>query len=685
MLNYYVDPGQGFIFSQNLSFLWGILLGMGAGLAAFFRFFVRFPRRKLFLAVVIVLLLILGGISMRHNKNIRHKKVVVIGVDALDPELLEEFIAGKMLPNLARLAAEGAYSRLETTVPSESVVAWTSFSTGLRPGGHGIFDFVMRKEGSRGHGLYLSLNEVQNKSGRPGVSRRNKGRFFWEVLSDNRIYSEVYFCPNTFPPGNLHGRIISGMGVPDITGTTGRSFFYASERPKAETGDDRCRVVNVDTASGKAATWIYGPLLSSAGNVRPENSRIPMTIEMDTANQTAVLRFQGRTITLRKGEWSSWQKVSFSLGGFRKARGIMRFYLKSVSPYLGLYATPVNFDPGAPLFPISYPADFARELAVANGMFYTQGMPADTWALSEERLDENEFLSIIDEILAERGNMLENRLKRFRGGMFFFYLDTLDSVQHMFWRYRDGRAFPSGALAARKDVILEYYRKIDELLGMVLRYSDENTVVMVLSDHGFTSFRKAVDLNRWLSDNGYLYFKKGIKDGGEFFSGIDWSRTRAYAMGFGGIYLNKTGREYYGIVPQEDCRALEKEISRKLRDLKDPASGEAVVSNVYEGNEVFSGACRSSSPDLYAGFAAGYRGSWQTALGGVSGEVIRENDKKWSGDHIVDPAIVPGVLLVNKKVRLEAPSIIDIAPTVLRLFGVEIPAEMPGKVLFEEE
>jgi len=67
MLNYYVDPGQGFIFSQNLSFLWGILLGMGAGLAAFFRFFVRFPRRKLFWAVVIVLLLILGGISMRHN------------------------------------------------------------------------------------------------------------------------------------------------------------------------------------------------------------------------------------------------------------------------------------------------------------------------------------------------------------------------------------------------------------------------------------------------------------------------------------------------------------------------------------------------------------------------------------------------------------------------------------------
>ncbi|MFA5430158.1 MAG: alkaline phosphatase family protein [Candidatus Omnitrophota bacterium] len=685
MLNYYVDPGQGFVFSQNLSFLWGILLGMGTGLAAFFRFFVRSPRKKLFWAAVIVLLFILGGVSMRHNKNIRHKKVVVIGVDALDPALLEEFIAGNMLPNLARLAAEGAYSRLETTVPSESVVAWTSFSTGLRPGGHGIFDFVMRKEGARGHGLYLSLNEVQNNSGRPAVSRCNKGRFFWEVLSDSRIYNEVYFCPNTFPPGRLHGRIISGMGVPDITGTNGRSFFYTSERPKVETGDDRCRVVNVDTILEETAAWIYGPLLSSAGNERPENARIPMTIEIDAAKQTAVLRFQGKTVTLRKGEWSSWQKVSFSLGGLRKGKGIIRFYLKSVAPSLGLYATPVNFDPTAPLFPISYPADFSRELVAASGMFYTQGMPADTWALSEGKVDESEFLSMIDRIFAERKNILENRLKRFREGMFFFYLDTLDSVQHMFWRYRDGRAFPSSALSGRKDVILEYYRKIDEFLGEVMRHSDEDTVVMVLSDHGFTSFRKAVDLNRWLSDNGYLYFKDGIKDGGEFLSGIDWSRTRAYAIGFGGIYLNKTGREYYGIVRPEDRRALEKEISRKLRDLKDPVSGEAVVNNVYEGNEVFSGPCRSSSPDLYAGFAAGYRGSWQTALGGVSGEVIRENDKKWSGDHIVDPAIVPGVLLVNKKVRLETPSIIDIAPTVLRLFGVKIPVEMPGKVLFEPE
>lgn len=684
MLNYYVDPGQGFVFSQNLSFLWAVAAGTAAGLAAFFRFFTGFRKRKFFWAAVIALLSILGGIFMWHNKNIRHKKVVVIGVDALDPVLLEEFMAKKMLPNLAGLAAEGAYSRLETTVPSESVVAWTSFSTGLRPGDHGIFDFVMRREGACDHGLYLSLNEVRNRAGGPRVLRRNKGRFFWEILSDNRIYSEVYFCPNTFPPGRLYGRIMSGMGVPDITGTTGSSFFYTSGDTGPGAQDNRCRVINVDTGPGKAAAWIYGPLLSSSGSGQPEKARIPMTIEIDALKQEAVLRFQGKTVALYRGEWSTWQKVSFSLGGFRKARGIMRFYLKSLSPYLGLYATPVNFDPGAPLFPISYPAGFARELAAGNGMFYTQGMPADTWALSEERLNENEFLSIIDEILAERGNILENRLKRFRRGMFFFYLDTLDSVQHMFWRYRDGRAFPSGVLAG-KDVILEYYRKIDELLGMVLRYSDENTVVMVLSDHGFTSFRKAVDLNRWLADNGYLCLKDGMKDAGELFSGVDWSRTRAYAMGFGGIYLNKTGREYYGIVPPEDCRALEKEISRKLRDFRDPVSGGPVVRSVYEGDEIFSGPCRAASPDLYAGFAAGYRGSWQTALGGISGEVVRENEKKWSGDHIVDPAIVPGVLLVNKKVRLKSPSIIDIAPTVLRLFGAAIPPEMSGRVLFDTE
>jgi len=254
----------------------------------------------------------------------------------------------------------------------------------------------------------------------------------------------------------------------------------------------------------------------------------------------------------------------------------------------------------------------------------------------------------------------------------------------MFWRYIDS-GHPLYELdSPYRQVIFNYYEKMDAILGEVLKRASLDTDIIVLSDHGFNSFRKAVHINSWLRDNGFLYLKPGVKEGREFFEDVDWHRTKAYALGFGGIYLNMSGREYSGIVQEQEARVLKQEIYAGLKKLKDADSGGQVIKEVYFKEQVFSGPYIDQAPDLFVGFNAGYRASWQTALGAAPSLIMEDNKRKWSGDHLIDYSLVPGVFFTNKKMGLKEPSLIDIAPSVLHLYGIPKPKEMEGDALFKE-
>ncbi|TAM38063.1 hypothetical protein EPN54_04625 [bacterium] len=679
-LRNYVDPGSGFIFGQGLSIVWVLFLGFFGVLLLFFRGLFRFLKKFFLILVAIALILYAGGLLM--HKNSPKKKVIIIGIDAMDPGITEKLIQEGRLPNFSSLKKNGTYAHLRTTNPAESVVAWTSFATGLNPGGHGIFDFIMRDPNT--YLPYLSLNEIYNDKGKTKVRLRRKGKPFWEFLSEHNIPGFVYFCPNTFPPQPFSGRMISGMGVPDITGTMGRFSFYTTKILSAEDKDSRGRVIPVVFENGIIHTEIYGPKVASKGGIAGEG-RIPFKIILHPDTKDVVLEFQGNKVLLKEKTWSHWVRVSFSLGPFKKAHGIVKYYLKSIHPELELYMSPVNFDPQKPLFPVSYPKAYSAELVKKIGFFYTQGMPHDTWALTEGRLDEQAFLEQVDDILMENEKILNEGLKDFKNGAFFYYFEVLDAVQHMFWRYLDTTRPLYAKNSAYQDTIYKYYEKMDKIVGSLLKRLDRDTILIVLSDHGFGSFRKAVNINRWLLANGYLFLSEAKKESGEFFENVDWSRTKAYALGFGGIYLNRIGREYYGIVSEVEAKKLKSEIINRLEAARDPQSGEKFISKVYSGDDIFSGRYQNDGPDLFVGFNTGYRASWQTALGGVPAVLIENNDKKWSGDHLIDYNLVPGVIFVNKKTALEGHSIVDVAPTVLGLFRIAQAKEMPGKSFLEEK
>jgi predicted AlkP superfamily phosphohydrolase/phosphomutase len=529
---------------------------------------------------------------------------------------------------------------------------------------------------------YLSLNEISTVGGKTKIQIRKKGEALWDILSRNRIPSFIYFCPNTFPPDTLLGKMLSGMGTPDILGTMGRFTFYATKALSVEDLDSRGRIIQVKPEKDVIYSAIYGPKVSS--DTSQSELNIPIKIVLNPEKDKVQLQFQGNSFFLKKGNWSQWQRVYFKIGLFKKSYGILKFYLKSIAPDFELYATPINFDPSRPLFPVSYPHGYSKKLVNKVGLYYTQGMPHDTWALTENRLDEKTFLEQVDEILNEKERILKEELKSFNGGLFFFYFDTLDIAQHMFWRYLDPRHVLYEDDTSYRDTIAKYYEKIDSLIGGVIRGLDKDATLIVISDHGFGPFRRAVHLNRWLLENGYLFLKEGIKESKEFFEDVDWSRTKAYALGFGGVYLNRIGREYSGIVSASEVGVLKRSIVEGLKKLRDPKTAEIVVNNVYLQEDIFKGPYVNDAPDLVVGFNKGFRASWQTALGGVPNSLIEDNRRKWSGDHLIDPVLVPGVIFVNRKVALDNPSIIDITPEVLGLFGIAKPKEMHGKVLFKE-
>jgi predicted AlkP superfamily phosphohydrolase/phosphomutase len=270
--------------------------------------------------------------------------------------------------------------------------------------------------------------------------------------------------------------------------------------------------------------------------------------------------------------------------------------------------------------------------------------------------------------------------------------DATDRIQHMFWRYIDEGhpatrgASTNGGRPEHADAIEKLYIHNDAMVGRIREQLGEGDCLMVISDHGFTSFRRGINLNAWLMQNGYLTLKEGAKGEGEWLREVDWSKTRAYALGLVGIYLNVEGREAEGSVqPGAEARALRAELVERLSGLRDPADGGLAIREAFETAALYEGPYLKNAPDLLIGYAEGYRISWDGATGVVAGPVFEDNVKAWSGDHCVDPRIVPGIFFSNKPIDRDDPALIDIAPTACWLFGVQPPPHMDGKPLFEQE
>ncbi len=607
-------------------------------------------------------------------KTPRANRVIILGIDGLDPAILETLMDAGDLPAFSSIREAGSYRPLATSNPSQSPVAWSTIATGSNPGYHGIFDFITRNPQN-----YLPEHSIVKANPRNFLARRGsmflpvrQGTPFWAITSQAGIPTSVIRWPITFPPEQISGHMLSGLGVLDLKATVGRYTFYTTGA-LPEDPDRKGDVIPVSSNRGMIRTVIPGP----------NNSQVPMEISIDEEQSTATITIDGTSYTIKEREWSDWIPLVFSLSFLRRVSGICRFYLDSIKPELRLYLSPIQVDPQNPAFPISYPDEYATELRHDIGSYSTLGIPEDTNALSDGCFDDDAFLSLCDNVMIEREKMLWHELEQFKQGLLAFVFDTTDRIQHIYWSTIDPGHPAYNEAHARKyqNVIGDYYRRVDKILRRVLESIDQHTVICIMSDHGFTSFRRAVHLNSWLVQNGLMVLRRPARDeqGDPLFKNVVWERTKAYALGFSSIYLNLRGREGKGIVtPGHEAEQLKGKIASVLTSLRDPKTGGTVIRHVYTREELYSGPYISHSPDLVVGFEPYYRASWQTAIGGVPPKILEDNQKNWSGDHLIDAQCVPGIFLINRKTSVLQPNVIDIAPTVLACFQIHQPESMEG-------
>ena len=624
----------------------------------------------------------LGVVAGCQTTNASHgRRVIVLGFDGLDYGLTRELIARGRLPNFAKLEQSGTFAPLQTSIPPQSPVAWSSFITGLDPGGHGIFDFIHRDPATMEP--YLSTTRthaasMQVKVGRwqfPLVSGNvellRRGRPFWEVLEQHGIQATIIRMPANFPPSGSATRELSGMGTPDLLGTYGIFSYYTSKPAAFGKTVSGGNIYRVSLAEGVVNGTLYGP--DNPFLTEPEKVSTRFSVYIDAQNPVAKIVAGNQERVLRVGEWSDWVPIEFAPMPLRQIRGMCRFYLKQVRPDFELYVSPINLDPFEPALPISTPKSYAAELARATGRFYTQGIPEDTKSLSAAVLSRDEFLTQARSVDDEARRQYTHVLEGFKEGLLFYYFGHVDQVSHMMWRSLDPGhpAYDPQTDAKYRNVIEDLYAELDGVVGETLQRLGDNSTLIVMSDHGFTSWRRAFHLNSWLRDNGYLAVRDpGLKNDPGLFANVDWSHSRAYAIGLNGLYVNLRGRERAGIVPTADRESLLAEITTKLLHTVDVTTGHPAVTRIFARDTVYPGADPRIAPDLIIGYAKGVRSSDESALGGVPQEVMTDNTNAWSGDHCMDPAVVPGILLTNRPLRSPAASLQNLAGAILGEFGV---------------
>jgi predicted AlkP superfamily phosphohydrolase/phosphomutase len=623
----YIGPGAGFAFLGSfLTMLLGLLASIGSLLI--------WPFRLLWLKV-----------HKMHNPLV--KRAIFLGLDGLDPRLTEQFMAEGKMPNCAQLRTTGTYRRLRTTFPAISPVAWSTFATGVNPARHNIFDFLSRD-------LRTYAPEISSSKVLPGsVEMRRKSEPFWKILGRHQVRSTILRVPITFPPDDFAGCMLSAMATPDLRGTQGTFSLFSTN---GVAGENRYPL----RLAGDS--W--------EGSLRGPEERI-VTFQVSRGH----IKLQGESYPFQLGDYTPWIRVNFD-----GVPGIVRFLLTREEPGLTVYATAVQIDPENPALPISQPRYYAIYLAKLLGTFSTLGMAEDTWALNEGAIDEAAFLKQAAFIQAEREAMYFNALKNTRHGLVACVFDTSDRIQHMFFRYLD-EASEAPKDERYRGVIEHLYIDMDRLVGDTIKQLGPECALFVLSDHGFRAFRRGVNLNAWLKREGYLVLLDGRDESGEYFEGIDWTRTRAYTFGLGGVYLNLSGREAKGLVAPSEAAALKQELIHKLSGLRDDELDTIAIAKAYEASVIYNGPYLGGAPDLIIGYADGYRAAWDAAVGKVTAHVFEDNRKAWSGDHCVDPQLVPGVLFSNRKLQGDDPGIEDMAPTALKLFGIDPPAWMEGKAV----
>lgn len=622
-------------------------------------------------------------------------RVIILGFDGVEPSIVETMLEAGELTNLKALREQGGYGHLGTTIPPQSPVAWSSFATCKNPGGHGIYDFIRRNPktclpavgtGSTSHTKLTADGSVSQ----PAASEAyRKGEAFWATADRQGIRCKILNVPFAYPADKLrNGTMICGLGVPDIRGMNSTFFSMSDIHSKEERVSGGIRLP-LEFDGDTATVMVPGARDSREKSTAPGGYvSFPVTVTADRDARKVTISAADDELALNEGEWSDWVEWSFDVTAQHSVHAISRFYLMEVGEHVRLYMTCLQFHPREPYVPFSHPEVYSDELADRYGLYKTIGWAFDTHALRQDALDEDAFLEDVKQTMAWRERLTLDELERGDFDLLISAWTATDRVGHMFWRFRDPEHPLYDEAGARKygQALEDTYRKMDDIVGKAMEKISEDDLLIVLSDHGFGTFRHGFNINTWLVRNGYAAIKDqtdpatavGTKG---FLQDFDWAKTRVYAIGLSSVYLNIEGRERYGAVLPQDADALIEEVKEKLLEVTHPDTGETIFTSVYTRHD-YSGEAIDDAPDLSLGYRVGYQNSKATAKGAAPKDLFEPCTDKWSGEHAAsDMADTPGILFANKAVSVDDATILDLGVTTLAYLGKDIPSDFEGKTL----
>jgi len=620
------------------------------------------------------------------------KRVVILGFDGVDPDIVGEMMKAGELPNLTELSKQGTFAPLGSSNPPQSPTAWSSFATCKHPGNHGIYDFLLRNPSNyipgQGFGKVVAptLNTDGSYKTPPSFKSLRKGRTFWKIADNGGAKVKVLSVPFAFPADTLsEGCMLSGLGVPDLRGTTSQFFLMGddiAEQSKISGG----LKLPLKFTDNQAVVKIDGIKIPGSKTY----AKVPVTINADRNNKHVIIKVSDKTIHLKEGTWSQWIEWTFTLSSKIKVHAISRFHALEVDNQVRLYMTCLQYDPRDPLITMTSPPDYGKQLFERYGFFKTIGWIFDTHALRQGGLTEELFLEDVEKTMGWRETLTLDEMDAGKYDLLISAWTGTDRVGHMFWHHRD-ELHPMHTAEGKEKygrAVENTYIKMDSIVGKVMDKMDDDDLLMVMSDHGFHSFRKGFNVNTWLIRNGYLSVTgkpnaATATNALSFLRGYDWSKSKAYSLGLGSIFLNLKGREGKGIVSNSEADTLIAEIREKLLQVSDPENGQKIFTEIYT-KDFYKGRATNGAPDLQLGYAEGYQSTKSTVRAVAPAELFEVTDDKWSGEHAAsDMATTSGIFFSSKPIKENDPHLVDIGVTALEYLGKTIPSDFEGKGLMK--
>jgi predicted AlkP superfamily phosphohydrolase/phosphomutase len=631
----------------------------------------------------------LGGLlsscgERRPRRRAVARRVVVLASGGMDAGVVKRMMAEGKLPHLAALAAGGTFARLRTTTPAESPTAWAAFATGTGPGKNGIFGrFGRDAETYRPviadvlcePGRYVADWPVGGPRCRSYVAREP----FWQYAARQGVASAALWAPADFPPQEVEGGLfLAGRDVPDASLGAYTYHFFATDKYFPERSTPAGGIWRKAERRGGAA---YATLEAPAGLPGAD-----LELRFEPRTEVHVnISAAGQEQPVRAHTYSEYFAFPFGRGPFGRGRVMGRFFVASAHPEVRVWLSPLEVDPRKPFVDVAAPARFGEELA-GGEPFSTRGRPLDLGALCDGAIGRGPFVGQYCSQAEEKRRLGLAVWQRHGPDLFLLFDYGLDEIAQVFWRHYDPAhpAYDDELFFSYAQAFETAYQYVDDTLGKFLRSPGaEDAAFFVVSAHGNRPFRRSFCLCRWLLENGYTALAPGVAPKGvgapnpeaalrhgRYRPAVAWEHTRAYAQGYGQIYLNVKGREKRGIVTRAEVESSKAELRARLLAVRD--AGRKPVAKVDDGDALFRGPRRHAAPDLVVSLADGYRVSWESVLGGFADAVFADNRGVVSGGHAsVSAAAAPGLLFSNLKLAAADAAVEDVGPTVLRVLGLE--------------